>query len=215
MSAKITLALYRGCTIWACCCLCSCTIEYPVHKYKITPNDVPTLTREPRQKIPFRVGFFMDSGELDYIAEAEWLGLFSGSKGPLIDVEVRALFDRAARRMFKEVVPIAATEVVWDPRAKNLDVVVVVGAIKCGVAVRDWPPTQALLFTTITAEWTIQDPDGKPITSMISTGQGQARFARDKAQREVLIEALDAHFAKVYDNIVMTAWWRDSSWKSN
>ena len=208
------------CFVLALCCLCSCGPKLPV--YTIKPQDIPALTSDAQQQIPFRVGFFIDSQfeELTYTGMMYERSLFTGPKGPVVDVEVRAAFEQAARRMFKEVVPITATETVPDWRAKNLNVVVAVGDIECTVegqgAKERWPPVRPLLFATICAEWTILDPYGKPVTSMIVVGQGQARPSGGyKPQREAIVKALDAHFVKAYDNIVMTAWWRDSSWKSN
>jgi len=176
------------------------------------------LNSEQLQQIPLRVGFFMHSRfeELDYGGSISLTGL----KEKPIKVKIRDLFEQAVRRMFTEVVPITMTETMQDWRAKNLDVVVTVGAISClydeqGLRER-WPPARPLMFATVAADWVILDSYGKPVISMNISCREQTPPTRTfVAHRNVIVKALDAHFVKAYDNIVMTAWWRDSSWKTD
>ena len=207
---------YVGCAALMCCCLSSCAGP----TLTLTSQDVPALASDPPQQIPFRAGLFIGRQyeKLNYGGRgALW---FTGRKGAYVDVDVRSLFEQAARRMFKEVIPIGATETPAEWRERHLDVVVSIGSITClaedqGLRER-WPPVRSLIFATIKAKWDIFSADGKLITSTTVAGQGQARPTRTySASKEALAKAFEAHFSKAYDSFVATAWWRDSSWKTD
>jgi hypothetical protein len=208
MRASVERAVYVCCVIVSGCFLSSCA-QRPL--WKITTQDIPILTEDPMERIPLRAGFFMNekfkevlfggSGAFQYLYNNQ--GVMKSN----IDFDVRTAFEQAARRMFQEVVPITATETSEDWKTKNLDVVVFVSAPICTSEFGH------LTYTTLSAEWSVMSPDSKMITSVRAVGEGQAQSG-DGARGE-LIKAVDSHIKKVYDNIVMSAWWHDSLWKSN
>lgn len=207
MKASAKGAVYVCCVVASCFFASSCTQG---SLDRVAATDIPALTEDPMERIPLRAGFFMDEKFKDVRysgrgASQYWVFHQGGIKRS-IDFEVRIAFEQAARRMFHEVVPITATETSKDWKAKNLDVVVFVGPAICESEFGH------LIYTTLSAEWSIMSPDGKVITSVRPVGEGQEQPGRAK---EGLIKAVDAHIRKVYDDIVMSAWWRDSSRKYN
>jgi hypothetical protein len=208
-------ALRAWCVVVSCCFLGSCA-HWPL--YTVTTQEVPTLAADPPQRIPLRAGFFMDERFQEVAYGGRGVAFYHPGHKTAVDFDVRAAFEQATRRMFQEVVPVTATETSIDWQAKNLDVLVFAGRASC---VSDWgrerwPPNSQLIYATFIAEWSVMSPDGKMITRVRPAGEGQAPRRRSLiGLKEALVQAVDAHVGKVYDNIVMSAWWRDSSWKSN
>jgi hypothetical protein len=172
-------------------------------------NEIRILTENPVEQIPLRAGFFMSEKckDIRYSGRGAIQYYRKGSIKRSIDFDIRKAFEQATRRMFQEVVPITATETSKDWKAKNLDVVVSVGPAVCESEFGH------MIYTTFSAEWSIMSPDGKLITSVRPVGETQVQPGG--GAKKSLIAATDAHIRKVYDNIVMGAWWRDSSWKSD
>lgn len=197
------------CCLVAFCCLLSCCANRP--HWTITVSEIPILTQEPTGRIPLRAGFFMDekSEHIRYSGRGASLyqDYHQGDVRRNIDFDVRAAFEQVTRRMFQEVVPIAATDASEDWKKEDLDVVVFVGAPVCEVEFGH------VIYTTFSAVWSVLSPDGGMITSVRPVGEGQVQPGG--SAKEVLIAAVDAHIRDVYDNLVASAWWRDSSWKSN
>jgi hypothetical protein len=217
MRASAKRAVHVCCVVASFCFLGSCA-HWPL--YKITVMEIPTLTENPPERIPLRAGFFMDdkSEDVGYFGSSWYC--YQDMEDPSkksMDFDVRMAFEQATRRMFQEVVPITATETSKDWKAKNLDVVVSVGPAVCEAR---WGRetlflSSRVMYTTLSAEWSIVSQDGKTITSVRPAGEGEAPRGENLiGLKKALVNAVDAHIRKVYDSIVMSAWWRDSSWKS-
>ncbi len=203
------------CVIVSCCLLDSCA-HWPL--YKITTQEIPTLAADSPRRIPLRAGFFMDERFKEVGYGGRGAAFYHPGDKTAIDFDVRAAFEQATRRMFQDVVLITATETSKDWKAKNLDVLVSVGRASC---VSDWgrerwPPNSQLMYATFNAEWSVTSLDGRIITRVRPGGEGQAPRRRSLiGLKEALVKAVDAHIRKVYDSIVTSAWWRDSSWKTD
>lgn len=215
MRAGLRNALCACCMIVSCCLLGSCA-RWPL--YEITTQEIPILTADSPQRIPLRAGFFMDERFRELTYGGRGAAFYHPGNKTAIDFDVRAAFEQATGRMFQDVVPITATETSKDWQGKDLDVLVSVGRASC---VSDWgrerwPPNSQLIYATFSAEWSVTSLDGKMITRVRPGGEGQAPRRRSLiGLKEALLQAVDAHIEKVYDNIVMSAWWRDSSWKTD
>jgi len=216
MRASAERAVYVCCVVVSCCFLSSCA-HWPL--YKITTQEIPILIEDPAERIPLRAGFFMDEKFKEVRYSGKGAIFYQDGKKTSIDFDVRTAFEQATRRMFQEVVPITATETSKDWKAKNLDVVVFVGPAICETYLgrEKWIDYwNMLMYATLSAEWSVTSQDGKVITSVRPAGEGHAPKRRNCiGLKEALVKAVDTHIRKVYDNIVMSAWWRDSSWKSN
>lgn len=215
MRPNLKSAVYIWCAVLACCCLTSC--GGPGH-YTVTTKDIPILADNAHQKIPFRAGFFMDErfAKVTYSVEALRRPLY---EPPVIEFDARAALEQAVRRMFTEVMPVAATETIRDFEAKNLDVLVSIGPMNCEshlsrdavVSLRSRVPINIM----VTMDWAVTSPDGRLVTSTKAIGEGQAQSGwNGEGCRDAFIVALNDHLKKAYGDIVMTSWWRDSSWKS-
>jgi len=210
MSLNVMRTFSLACFILACLFLASCGEP---RRYTITAQDVAAIAGESEQQIPLRVGFYMDK-------RFEMLpcnyGLWSSGLG-VTDIEGRPNFERAVQQMFREVVPVSATEAMEDFQAKNLDVVISIRVKSCTVdLVRGaLTPFHQAVKARLAAEWSVTSVDGRLLTFTNAAGEGKAMLHMDgRGQREALLKALDAHFRKAYADIVMTGWWKDPSWKS-
>jgi len=185
----------------------------------IKTQDIAALVNDTQQKIPLRAGFFVDKRFERIIYTGEGSLYYTHGDWTRISFDVRGAFQQSVQTMFKEVVPVSAGETLRDFEAKNLDVIVSVGPVVCesylerSMGLRfgwQWP-----INARITADWAITSQDGRLVTSTRALGEGRAEIGgKGQGCAQAFVQALDAQFKKAHDDIVMTAWWKGSSWKS-
>lgn len=209
-------ALSLVCFTLVCLFLSSCG-ESP--HYSITTSDIEALSGEIQQQIPLRVGFYMGEKceKINYLYT--YSPIYGGVTQMFVDVEVRPMFEQAVRRMFKEVVPVFATETSNDFRTKNLDAILSVGVITCEIymerpVISSWGHSSRLINAKLTAEWSVTSLDGVVLTSVKPFGEGRAKLGEYfEGHKDVVVAALNAHFDRAHSDIVMTGWWKDPSWR--
>lgn len=205
-------ATYVCCAVLVCCYVASCGGR--AH-HTIATGNIGALLEKPPQRIPLRAGFFIKEGlaRVAYSVEALRRPLY---EPPIIEFDVRATLEEAMRRMFTEVVAVSAEDTLRDFQAKNLDVVVSVGPMTYDsyLGREEMIRSRAPVNIVVTLDWAVTSPDGKLVTSTTAVGKGQARSGWDGGGcRDAFIMAFSNQIKKAYEDIVMTAWWRDPSWR--
>jgi hypothetical protein len=174
---------------------------------KVTAQDVAALNGSPQQVIPLRAGFFI-SDEI----------LLAGTRSPFVGgPETKQIFEQAARRMFKELVPLTASETPSDYRAKKLDVVVSVESIQPDEgAFRAFGERVARIH--VVAQWKIVSADGNRVFFTKTSGQGEVKIPFRPVNavpywKKAFVLAFADHLKKASTEITGSGWWKDTSWR--
>jgi len=216
MTVLTTLAT-RGTFVLLPVLLCaSCATS----KVRVTAQDVAGLAGNSPPPISMRVGLFIPE-DLKKFNWTEAVG--RGKSDWLTGVEIQAMIDQAARRTFKEVVPVTAAETARDFQAKNLDALVSVGSI----SVSEVPVTGSRVFgerlykIDVVGQWDVSSPDGKRLFFTKPIGHGETkmpfpmgRTTMNELCKKTFVLAFDDHFEKATAEITASGWWKDTSWRS-
>jgi hypothetical protein len=190
----------------------SCTFN----DIKITAPDVAALATPPKPAIPLRVGLYIPPGLKDF-NYTESIG--RGRTEWLTGVEIQAMIENSARRMFREVVALAPTDTTKEFQARNLDAVVSVGS----VLIKETPAAFAhrLHMVDVSATWDISTTSGKIIFSSKPVGHGERNIpwpimvdAMQRLMKEASVAGFADYFGKVETEIQGSSWWKDESWRS-
>jgi hypothetical protein len=189
-------------------------------KVRVTAQDVAALAGSPQPPIPLRAGLFTPE-DLKNFNWTEAVG--RGKSDWLTGVEIRAMIEQAAPRIFKEVVLVTAAETPKDFQAKNLDVIVSVGSIN----ISETPVAGSRIFgerlygVDVVAQWDISSPDGKRIFFCKPTGHGETkmpfpmgRTTAMELMKRSYVAAFDDQFKKAAAEITGSGWWKDTSWRT-
>lgn len=194
---------------------------------RITSENIGSLTGISAEPIPLRSGLYIG-------AIFKSIPSFSNKQYPsiwmqqefLANSEVRNMFEQAARKMFADIVPLSGTEGIEDFKARNLDVILVVGQIflsdNLGAGGGFRYIGDRLCKATVAATWEVTSADGNRVYFTKVIGDGQKRVPLGTIheikwwnyRKQALVAALDDYFEKVYIDIIKSGWWKDTSWKS-
>ncbi len=213
MTALTTLVT-RGTLVLLPALLCaSCAAP----KVRVTAQDVGNLTSRSASPIPLRVGLFLPE-DLKNFNWTEAVG--RGKSDWLTGVEIQAMIDQAARRMFKDVALVAAGETTKELQAKNLDALVSVGSIN----VTEVPVTGARMFgerlyqVDVVGQWDVSSVDGKRLFFTKPVGHGQVKMPFPMGRttmaelcKKAFVLAFNDHFEKATTEITVSGWWKDTS----
>ena len=216
MTTLTTLAT-RGVFVLLPVLLCaSCSTS----KVWVTAQDVAGLASSSPPPISMRVGLFIPE-DLKNFNWAEPFG--RGRSEWLAGVEIQAMIEQAARRMFREIVPVTAAETAKDFQAKNLDALVSVGFI----TVTEVPLAgsrlvgERLYKVDVGGQWDVSSPDGKRLFFTKPSGHAETKMpfpmgpttARELLKKTFVV-AFNDYFGKVTAEITASGWWKDTSWRN-